>query len=118
MKQEALLLLLVKIMLIADMVSIAVFVGDYSRLTRWGWARNPIGRTIVIKDLFLLAVISLTAMSVFFQFSRLTSLVAAWIQVGLLGAMAVAMLARVVVFERLHRHRPPDSADDDQGGTG
>src|SRR5580704_16246557 len=88
----ALLILLTKAVLIADMVAIVAFVLDYSRLARW-W-RNPVGRTIVIKDLFLLGVISLIVASVFFQFSRFTSEVASWIQIALLGGMAVAMLWR------------------------
>jgi hypothetical protein len=106
MSQDALLLLLVKITLIADIVSIAAFVGDYSRLARW-W-KNPVGRTIVIKDLFLLALIALTTLSVFFQFSRLTSRVAAWAQIGLLAAMAVTMAMRIVVFEKIHRRKGGD----------
>lgn len=96
-------LLLLKVALIADIAGIVIFVADYTRLAQW-WT-NPVGRTIVIKDLFLLVVVLLTAMSVFFRFSRLTSMVAAWIQIGALGAVAVVMLWRVVVFERLHRDR-------------
>jgi hypothetical protein len=112
----ALLVLLTKIALIADMIAIAAFIADYSRLAKW-WA-NPVGRTIVIKDLFLLGVISLIVASVFFQFSRFTSEVASWIQIVLLGGMAVAMLSRIVVFERIHRNAPPREGDDDnQGGS-
>jgi hypothetical protein len=111
-----LLILLTKIMLIADIVAIVAFVADYSRLAPW-W-RNPVGRTIVIKDLFLLGVISLVVLSVFFRFSRFTSQVAAWLQIVLLGAMAVAMLWRIVVFERIHRNGPrPKDSDDHQGGS-
>ena len=105
------MLLLLKITLIADIASILVFVGDYTRLAKWH--RNPVGRTIVIKDLFLLIVVSLTAVSVFFRFSRLTSMVAAWIQIGCLGAMAVTMCWRTVVFERIHRRR--DGSGDADG---
>lgn len=114
MRQESLLLLLLKIALIADVASIVIFVGDYSRLAKW-W-KHPIGRTIVLKDLFLLIAVALTAMSVFWHFSRLSSLVAAWIQVCALGAMAVTLLWRTVVFERLHRNRQKDG-DDGDGGT-
>ena len=111
-----LMILLTKIALIADMAAIVAFVADYSRLAPW-WT-NPVGRTIVIKDLFLLGVISLVVASVFFQFSRFTSQVASWIQIGLLGGMAVAMCWRIVVFERIHRHGPrQEDADDQQGGS-
>jgi hypothetical protein len=112
----ALLILLTKIALIADMVAIAAFICDYSRLAPW-W-KNPVGRTIVLKDLFLLGVISLIVASVFFQFSRFTSEVASWIQIALLGGMAVAMLWRILVFERIHRNgRRPKDDDDNQGGS-
>jgi hypothetical protein len=117
MTQESLLLLLLKIFLIADVASISLFVGDYSRLYRW-WT-NAMGRTIVLKDLFLLVVISLTAMSVFWRFSRLTSQVAAWVQIAALGAMALVMLWRVVVLERIHRqrNRGGDDGENDHGGA-
>lgn len=115
MTSPALLILLTKITLIADVVAIIIFIADYSRLAPW-W-RNPVGRTIVIKDLLLLGVISLVVMSVFFQFSRLTSEVASWIQIAMLGGMALAMIWRVAVFERLHRRRPPKGDDDAEGGT-
>jgi hypothetical protein len=112
----SLLILLTKIALIADMVAIIAFVADYSRLAPW-WA-NPVGRTIVMKDLFLLVVISLIVMSVFFQFSRLTSQVAAWVEVTALGGMALAMLWRILVFERIHRNGSrPEDEDGDQGGS-
>jgi hypothetical protein len=112
----ALLILLTKIALIADMIAITGFVADYSRLARW-W-KNPIGRTIVLKDLFLLGVISLIVLSVFFHFSRLTSEVASWIQISLLGGMALAMAWRILVFERIHRNgKPKDRDDDNQGGS-
>lgn len=103
---------LLKAVLIADIAAIVVFVADYSRLAPW-W-RNPVGRTIVVKDLFLLFVVALTTLSVFFRFSRLTSQVAGWLQIGGLAAMALTMLWRVVVFERIHRRAPRD--DDDPGG--
>lgn len=115
-------ILLLKIALIADIVSIVAFVADYTRLVPW-W-RNPVGRTFVVKDFFLLFVVSLTTLSVFFRFSRLTSQVAGWLQVGGLAAMAVAMLWRVVVFERIDRraHRLPSEhgeaeEPDDHPGT-
>jgi hypothetical protein len=102
---DPVMLLMLKIVLVAAAAAIAIFVADYSRLTKFGWARNPLGRTIVIKDLFLFGELLLVVASVFFQFSRLTSHVAGWIQIGLLGAMALEMLRRTVMFERIHRQR-------------
>jgi hypothetical protein len=117
MAESGLLITLTKIVLIADIAAILTFVGDYSLLAKW-W-RNPIGRTLVLKDLFLLGVISLTVLSVFFHFSRLTSTAAGWLEVAMLGGMALAMLWRVVVFERIHRHKKSDEDPryDDGGGA-
>ena len=106
-------LLLLKVALLADIVTICVFVADYSRLAPW-W-QHPVGRTIVVKDIFLLFVVALTTLSVFFRFSRLTSQVAGWLQIVGLAAMAVTMLWRVWVFESIHRRRP---AGRDERGDG
>ena len=118
MTSPALLIMLTKITLIADIVAIVIFIADYSRLVPW-W-RNPVGRTIVIKDILLLGVISTVVLSVFFQFSRFTSQVAAWIQIAELGAMAAVMLWRTIVFERIDRHGPPkdDAEPGAQDGDG
>jgi hypothetical protein len=110
---SSLLITLTKGALIADIVGITLFVADYSRLAPW-W-KNPIGRTIVLKDLLLLGVISQVVLSVFFHFSRLTSQVASWIQVGELIGMALAMLWRIWVFERIHRNRPRDPGSGQAG---
>lgn len=115
MTQDQWMTLLLKAVLIADLAGIVVFIADYSRLAPW-W-KNPIGRTIVIKDFLLLGVIALVVASVFFQFSRLTSRVAGWIQIAELGAMSIVMVWRVVVFERVHRDKGKGgtSGEDDAG---
>jgi hypothetical protein len=92
---------LLKIVLILDIVTILAFVGEYSY--RADWWRDEIGRTIVVKDILLLAVIALVAASVFFQFSRLTSEVAAWTEIGMLGGVSLAMAWRTWVFEKVHK---------------
>jgi hypothetical protein len=43
------------------------------------------------------------AASVFFQFSRLTSEVAAWTEIGMLGGVSLAMAWRTWVFEKVHK---------------
>lgn len=98
-----LLILLFKIVIIADLVTLAAFIGDYSRLARW-W-KDPVGRTIAIKDLLLGAALTPSALSLFFRFNRLTSQVAAWVDVALFAAIAVVMAWRIVVFERVHRQK-------------
>jgi hypothetical protein len=105
--QDELILLLLRIVLIADLAAILAFIADYSRLAPW--QRNPIGRTIVIKDILLVVILVPTVLSLFFHFSRLTSHVAAWIDIGAFGLIVPVMLWRVVVFERIHREKqePP-----------
>lgn len=102
MGQDSLILLLFKIVLIADLIALAAFTADYTRLAKW-W-RNPIGRTIVIKDLILGAALTPTALSLFWKFNRLTSRIAAWVDVALFALIAVVVAWRIVVFERIHRH--------------
>jgi hypothetical protein len=46
-----------------------------------------------------------TVLSLFFQFSRLTSHVAAWIDVVLFGTLTPVMLWRTLVWQRVHRSR-------------
>src|SRR5215469_10311598 len=101
MSQDSWFLLLLKIVLIADLAGIIVFVADYTRLTRGAWARHEIGRTIVIKDVLLFFVVGMTTLSVFLHFNRLTSRVAGWIDLAFLAAIAVSMFWRTWVFERI-----------------
>lgn len=103
MTQDAAILFLFKVVLIADLVAIAAFVLDYSVRAEW-WS-NPIGRTLVIKDLLLGAAITPSVLSLFFRFSRLTSHIAAWVDIALFAAIAVTMTWRVVIFERIHREK-------------
>ena len=99
MTQDQLILLLLKIILIADVISIVAFVADYTRLAPW-W-RNPVGRTIVTKDALLVLVLIPSILSMFFTFNRLSSHIAAWVDVVLLGSMAPVMLWRIVVWRRV-----------------
>jgi len=100
MAQDQLIVLLLKIILIADVVAIAAFIGEYWRLAPW-W-RDPIGRTIVTKDILLLLALIPSVLSLFLKFSRLTSHIAAWLDVVVLGAMGPVMVWRIVVWHRVH----------------
>ncbi len=103
MKQDEVVLLLFKVVLIADLVTLAAFVADYSWRAKW-WS-NAIGRTLVIKDLLLGAAITPSVLSLFFHFTRLSSRIAAWVDITLFAAIAVVMTWRVAVFERIHREK-------------
>ena len=118
MTQDALLLLLFKIVITADVAASLLFVADYTRLTRWGaWSRaNPIGRTIVIKSLLLAMALVPSMLSLFFRFNRLTSHVAAWFDIAVFAGIAVVLAWRIAVFERVHRTKPgaaPEPEDEE-----
>lgn len=101
MTQEQAIVLAFKIAEIASLVTIAAFVGYYTVLARW-W-RSPIGLTIVAKDIALILVLLPSVLSMFFQFNRLTSYVAAWFDVGSFTMVPVIMVWRIVVWRRLDR---------------
>ena len=103
MRQDQWILLLFKIVLIADLVALAAFAADYTRLAKW--YKNPIGRTLVIETLLLGAALTPSVLSLFFTFNRLTSHIAAWVDLALFAGIAGVMAWRTVVFERIHRDK-------------
>lgn len=100
MTQDALILLALKVVLIAGMVSVVLFTAVYSYLARW--QANPIGRTVVWLDILLALALVPTTLSLFFHYSRLTSHVAAWTDIAIFAAIAVGMLMRIPLFVKLH----------------
>jgi len=107
MSQEQWIVLAFKIVLLGDVLAVLAFIADYTRLAKW-WS-NPVGRTIVIKDLLLVLAFVPSIMSLFFRFSRFSSIVAAWFDIAIFAGIAAVMLWRIAVLERIHRHRPPGS---------
>jgi hypothetical protein len=100
--QDQLLILLLRIVLIGGVVSILAFIAQYTRLAPW-W-RSPVGRTIVIKDALLLGVLVPSVLSLFFEFNRLSSHIAAWVDIVFLGLITPVMCWRIWIWERIHRH--------------
>lgn len=101
MTQDAAIILAFKVVEVASVVTIAVFVVCYSRWANW--FRNPIGRTIVLKDIALILVLLPSILSIFFQFNRLTSHIAAWFDVGSLALVPAVMVWRTLVFWKIHQ---------------
>jgi hypothetical protein len=99
--QDAAILLAFKMVEVASVVTIAAFVTCYSFWAKW-WT-NPIGRTIVAKDIALILVLIPSLLSIFFQFNRLTSHIAAWFDVASFGAIPVIMTWRIIVWHRIHK---------------
>lgn len=100
MSQDQAIILALKIVLIAGMVSVALFVAVYGYLA--DWRRNPIGRTVVWLDILLALALAPSTLSLFFHFNRLTSHVAAWTDIGIFALIAAGMLQRIPLWVKLH----------------
>lgn len=103
MTQDAAIVLAFKVVEIASVVTIAVFVGCYTWWTKGKCWANPIGRTIVYKDISLILVLIPSILSIFWHFNRLTSHIAAWYDAGSFALVPVIMCWRILVFRRIHR---------------
>jgi hypothetical protein len=101
MSQDQWITLCFKVIEVSALVTITGFVACYSWWARW--YRDPVGRTIVLKDIALALVLIPSILSIFFSFNRLTSHIAAWFDVGSFALVPVIMVWRVVVFRRIHR---------------
>lgn len=101
MSQDQWILFAFKVTEIASVVTIGAFVAYYTKAAAW-W-KNPIGRTIVYKDIALILVLIPSILSIFFSFNRLTSHIAAWFDVGAFALVPIIMCWRIVVFRRIHR---------------
>ena len=116
MTQDAAIILAFKVVEVASVVAIAAFVACYSR---WAaWARNPIGRTIVYKDLALILVLVPSILSIFWHWNRLTSHIAAWFDVGAFALVPILMCWRIVVFRKIHEAGKQAAAPADRDGGG
>jgi hypothetical protein len=112
--QDHLIVLLFRVMLIVDETVIIAFIVQYTVLAPW-W-KNAIGRTIVIKDMLLALAFVPSLLSLFINFSRLTSRVAAWLDLAMFAGIAVAMAWRIVVWNRIQRQKADKDAGQGDGG--
>lgn len=106
MNQDQLIILLFKVTLLADVLAVAAFIAVYWRLAPW--YKNPIGRTIVIEGILLILMLTPSLLSLFLHFNRLTSHIAAWVDIGLFALLAPVMLWRCAVWIRIHRAKRGD----------
>lgn len=104
MNQQMLLLLAYKITTITVVASTLCFIAVYTKLAPW-W-RSPIGRTIVWKDIALVMAFLPVVFSLFLKFNRLTSVIAAWVDIADFVAITVIMLIRCQVWIRTHKLQP------------
>ena len=101
MTQDQAILLAFKVVEVASVVTIAAFVACYSRWAKW-WT-NPIGRTIVYKDIALILVLLPSILNIFFHFGWLTSHIAAWFDVASFAAVPAIMVWRTLVWRRIYK---------------
>ena len=98
--QDQVIILALKVVLVAIVVTALAFVGVYTYLAKW-WD-NEIGKTLVILDLLIAAGFIPSLMSLFLDFNRLTSTIAAWIDIGIWAAVAAVLALRIPLWIRLH----------------
>lgn len=103
MSQDQWVILLLKAGLVAGLVTLVAWVAVYSRLTRGGAWRNPIGLSLIIEALLIAGLFIPQILSLFFHLNRLDSYIAAWADVTLIGLVAPVMAWRTIVFLRMGR---------------
>jgi hypothetical protein len=112
--QDQLITLLLRTFLISGFLSTFTWVAVYTRLARW-WG-NPVGRTIVVNAVIVSTLLVPTTLALFFKLNRLDSLVTAWVDVVLIGAITPVMCWRIVIWTRLARTPGEQENDRDRPG--
>lgn len=103
MTQDGAILLAFKVVEVASVVTITAFVGCYTWWTRGKCWTNPVGQTIVLKDIALVLVLIPSLLSIFVNFNRLTSHIAAWFDVASFAMVPVIMVWRIVAWRKIHQ---------------
>lgn len=103
MSQDQAIVLAFKVVEVASVVTIAVFVACYTWWTKARCWTSPIGQTIIFKDVALILVLVPSLLSIFLHFNRLTSYVAAWFDVGSFALVPVIMVWRIFVWRKIHK---------------
>jgi hypothetical protein len=97
--QDQVIVLALKVVLLAGIVTVALWVAVYTYLANW--RADPVGHTVVRFAILVAAALTPSTLSLFFQFNRATSRAAAWIDVVLFGWIAAEMLYRIPLWVRL-----------------
>jgi hypothetical protein len=101
MTQDQVITFCFKVIDVTALVTIVAFVAYYSTIAQW--YRNPVGRTIVLKDIALALILVPSALNLFLHFNELSSHIAAWFDVASFGAVPVIMVWRIIVWRRIHK---------------
>ena len=101
MSQDAWILLSLKIGLVSGGIVLLWWVAVYSRLTKGGAWRNPIGLSLIIEALLVAGLFVPQILSLFFELNRFDSYIAAWTDVTLIGLVTPVMIWRTIAFLRM-----------------
>ena len=112
MSQAQWIILVYKITLSAGVVLGIGFIVQYSRFARW--RSNPVGRAVVEFDALVVLALIPSLLSLFLKFNRLTSMVAAWFDAGIFALIAVSLLRRIILWQRLHNVRPEETEPEEE----
>jgi hypothetical protein len=74
-----------------------LFLIRYTTLEPW-W-KSSIGLTIAIESLLLILALVPSTLSLFFSFNRLTSVAAAWLDVGTIFLIGCVLIWRTIAFQ-------------------
>ena len=105
-------LLGLRIALVVSVIGTVVFIVDYTRLTKWGCWRDPVGSTLIIEALFALGYLVPLLLSSFFKLSVLATTVGVWSLICFIGFGGIVLLWRTLMFEKIARRNKA------AGGTG
>lgn len=102
----ALLILLLRVSIVTALAGSGAWLLWYWRR---GWG-NPLGRVLIIDRIIIIALLGVSAVSIFAGLNRQTSLAAAWAQVGLIASIGPVMVWLLAVVRRAGRsvRRCPD----------
>lgn len=103
MTQEQWIIFLFRIACVSIELTVIAFIVIYTLLAPW-W-RNVLGRSIVTIDALLGMAFIPSVLSLFFDFNRLTSRIAAWADIVVFFAIAGVMLWRCWIWIRIHRKK-------------
>jgi hypothetical protein len=111
LNQHAWQILNFKVALVVVIIGCVIFVLDSTRLTRWKIWKDPIGQTLVIKDIFIIGQTVPLMLVMLVHFSAFASEVATWVFIGFYYLVGLLLLWRTYVFEReneFKRDRPKE----------
>lgn len=92
-----------RVALVISVVSLAVFTAEYTRMTRWKCWTDPVGQSFLVAEVFMLGSWVPFLLAAFWHLSPFESKVGTWCVIGFMFTGGLAMLWRVLVFERVDR---------------